>query len=119
MAYRDTVTADQLPTYYSQIRDQNGQVRFQNFEDKSVYDRYAAYVESVSSRNFVIDFGEKEAWAAFNVGQQEIDSLLGSEVRSRSTGSAEHIVNVCFRDLRLCQRDGCKYTGCRARWMVG
>jgi hypothetical protein len=119
MAYGETLTADQVPPYYSQIRDQNGQVRFQDFEDRSIYDKYAAYVESASSRNFVIDFGEREAWAAFNVGQQEIDGLLGSEVRSRSIGKAEPMVTVCFRDLRRCQRDGCKYTGCKVRWVVG
>lgn len=84
MAYRDTARADQVPPHYSQIRDANGQVRFRNFDDRSIFDEYAAYVESVSSRNFVIDFGEKEAWAAFDVGQREIDGLLGLEVRSCS-----------------------------------
>lgn len=82
MAYRDNARADRIPPYYSQIQDQNGQVRFRNFDDKAIFDEYAAYVESASSRNFVIDFGAEEAWAALDIGQYEIDRLLQSEVAS-------------------------------------
>jgi len=94
MDYRDTARADQVPSYYSQIQDQNGQVRFRNFDDKDTFDDYAAYVESATSRNFVLDFGEKEAWAAFNVGRCEIDGLLGSEVRGCPFCDVDNILTV-------------------------
>ena len=111
MAYRDTTRADQVPPYYSQIQDQNGQTRFRNFDDKATFDEYEAYVESTSSRNFVIDFGAEEAWAAFNVEKCEIDGLLGFEVGSRSFAIAGDKLSVCFRDLRRFRRDGCKCAG--------
>lgn len=103
--------ADQVPPYYSQISDQHGQMRFRNFDDKSTFDEYAAKVESASSRNFVIDFGPKEACAAFDVDQSEINGLLASEVRNGSVCSAMIRLTVLPRDLRHCQRDGCKCTG--------
>lgn len=108
MAYRDNTRADQIPPYYSQIQDPNGQVRFRNFDDKAIFDEYAAYVESASSRNFVIDFGTEEAWAAFDVGQCEIESLLRSEVRVHPSRSTADKLTARCRGLRRCRRDGCK-----------
>ena len=83
MSHEDTTRADQIPSYYSQFKDPTGQARFRNFDDKTTFDEYAVSVGSASSRNFVIDFGVDEAWAAFDIGQSEINGLLGSAVRGR------------------------------------
>lgn len=80
MTQTSTTEAGHVPSYYSQIQAPGEHVRFRNFDDKDTYAEYAGYVESATSRNFVLDFGAKEAWAAFNIGHREMDALLRSKV---------------------------------------
>jgi hypothetical protein len=89
MAHSDTAEADFVPPYYSLVQTVGDRVRFRNFDDRNTFAEYASYVESADSRNFVIDFGVKEAWAAFNIGQREMDGLLRSKVRRLSLSRQE------------------------------
>ena len=82
----DTTEADFVPPYHTLMEDLGSRVQFRNFDDKDIFNEYATYVESADSKNFVIDFGVKDARAAFNVGQREMDALLRSQVGSHRLG---------------------------------
>jgi hypothetical protein len=51
-------------------------VRFENFDTKATYDESLARVLDQKTRNFVIEFGRKEARIAFDLGAEDVKSLL-------------------------------------------
>ena len=51
---------------------------FDDLDNKAVYDQSLAKVLDESTRNFVVNFGQKEAKIAFNLGVDDLKALLKS-----------------------------------------
>ncbi|KAI9699132.1 MAG: hypothetical protein M1836_003321 [Candelina mexicana] len=68
-----------VPEYYVQPAVPTLSAKVKNFDDKEVFPRYATRAKAADSRNFVIDFGKDEAWAAFDLQLEEWLALLHKE----------------------------------------
>ena len=53
-----------------------GNTAFEDLDNKAIYDQSLAKVLDESTRNFVVDFGQKEAKIAFNLGVDDVNALL-------------------------------------------
>ncbi|OCL10498.1 hypothetical protein AOQ84DRAFT_426903 [Glonium stellatum] len=75
--FRPFPTTD-LPAYYTELND-DGIVRsIKNFDDDVHFEQFDHEVRSPNSRNFLIDFGDDEAWCAFDLEANSFTSLLKS-----------------------------------------
>ncbi|KAI9763886.1 MAG: hypothetical protein M1835_007699 [Candelina submexicana] len=68
-----------VPEYYVQPAVPTLSAKVKNFDDREVFPRYATRAKAADSRNFVIDFGKDEAWAAFDLQLEEWLALLHKE----------------------------------------
>ena len=69
-----------LPSYYQRLKSPKIQYSIKNFDKKSNFDQFNSDVASVSSRNFLVDYGDDEAYCAFDLSPQCIEELVNSEV---------------------------------------
>ncbi|KAE8145999.1 ADP-ribosylation factor [Aspergillus avenaceus] len=65
--------------YYSSFtRDLNIRNNFHDIDNEVQFRTYLGHLQDAQTRNFVLDFGNDDAWCAVNLGQDDIASLLRS-----------------------------------------
>ncbi|KAL1963525.1 hypothetical protein VTN77DRAFT_8106 [Rasamsonia byssochlamydoides] len=68
-------TAEQ---YYSSFTSSPGLgSKFHDIDDEAHFQSYMCSLQSTSTRNFVLDFGNDDAWCALNLDHDELKDLLG------------------------------------------
>jgi hypothetical protein len=75
-----------LPAYYTNLDNDIINEAIRNFDDPANLEYFSTAVSSARSRNFCIDFGDREAWCAFDLDASAYSSLLKSSVRERVHG---------------------------------
>ncbi|KAF1946140.1 hypothetical protein EJ02DRAFT_508973 [Clathrospora elynae] len=80
MAYpfRPTSPAEGLPAYYKDTCDENIQHCFRNFDLEGNFDLLDRQTRNPTSSNFCLDFGEEDAFCAFDLDAQSYTKLLNS-----------------------------------------
>lgn len=99
--------------YYSSLDDEGSLVeKFKNIDDKTQFYTAMRCLEDPLTRNFVLDFGNEEAWCASDLGTNELKLLLSKPVSSRHS---TWLIVETIRKSRpnMIQRDKCFGT----RWM--
>lgn len=67
--------------YYSSFTQKPSiQDKFRDIDDASNLKHYRALLQDPQARNFVLDFGNEDAWCAVNLDQEEIALLLRKPV---------------------------------------
>lgn len=77
--------------------------KFHDIDDKAYFANYMGRLQHQLTQNFVLDFGNEDAWCATNLKKDELTMLLGRPVcRSVSTrgvyGCLRCIASKMFRD---------------------
>ena len=81
------VSTTDLPAYYRELGDDRILRSIKNFDDDIHFEQFDHKVRNPNSRNFLIDFGDDEAWCAFDLEANSYTRLLRT--------------NVCFGILKL------------------
>lgn len=58
--------------------------RFHDIDEENHFKTYLRGLQSIDTRNFVLDFGNDDAWCALNLGNEDIATLLRKPVCYRS-----------------------------------
>ena len=67
--------------YYTSLDDEGSLVeRFKNIDDKTQFYTAMRRLEDPLTQNFVLDFGNEEAWCASDLGTNELKLLLSKPV---------------------------------------
>ncbi|KAF1915032.1 hypothetical protein BDU57DRAFT_576201 [Ampelomyces quisqualis] len=74
--FRPASPAEDLPTYYQDLGDENIQHCFRNFDNEQNFDRFDRQTRNPRSSNFCLDFGEQNAFCAFDLDAQSYSKLL-------------------------------------------
>jgi hypothetical protein len=74
--FRPASPAEDLPDYYTNLSDENIQHCFRNFDDERNFDLFDRQTRNPSSTNFCIDFGEDDAFCAFDLDAHAYSKLL-------------------------------------------
>jgi hypothetical protein len=74
--FRPASPAEDLPDYYNNLGDENIQHCFRNFDDERNFDLFDRQTRNPNSTNFCIDFGEDDAFCAFDLDAQSYSKLL-------------------------------------------
>ena len=77
-SFRPATVEDQLPTYYSDLGDEEITEAFRNFDVESNFDLFDRQTRSPNSTNFCVDFGDDEAYCAFDLGSDSFERLLNA-----------------------------------------
>ncbi|KAL4976317.1 hypothetical protein BDW66DRAFT_135164 [Aspergillus desertorum] len=71
---RSLMTAQE---YYSSFQHHpNIREKFRNIDDPAHFREYLALLRDVQTQNFVLDFGNEEAWCVVNLERQDLTALL-------------------------------------------
>ncbi|KAL4989283.1 hypothetical protein BDW68DRAFT_156950 [Aspergillus falconensis] len=70
---RSLMTAQE---YYSSFPHQNIREKFHDIDDPAHFREHLALLRDVQTQNFVLDFGNEDAWCAVNLEQQDLTALL-------------------------------------------
>ena len=83
MADFTTSWAFQKPSsYYASFqRRPSLSIKFCDIDDKVNFQDYLRFLQDVNTHNFVLDFGNEDAWCGVNLEQEDIAALLGAPVR--------------------------------------
>jgi hypothetical protein len=54
--------------------------KFRNIDDESCFYAYVRRLRDAQTQNFVMDFGNDDAWCAMNLGQEDFGLLLRKPV---------------------------------------
>jgi len=83
--------------YYSSFEKQPHLCdKFRDIDDEASFLTYLHLLEDAHTRNFVLDFGNEDAWCAVNLEREDIASLLRSPVSiDRSRQKKRLLRNVC------------------------
>jgi len=76
----ETLADDDIPAYYTGMRSEQLRESVKNFDDPANLEFFNNAVTSARSRNFFIDFGDDEAWAAFDLEAAPYNRLIKSPV---------------------------------------
>lgn len=67
--------------YYSSLeRRPHLYDKFHDIDDKAYFMAYSKLLGEAQTQNFVLDFGNEDAWCAVNLEKEDIASLLRSPV---------------------------------------
>jgi len=69
-----------IPAYYAKLENDLLSESIRNFDDPANLDYFSTAVSSARSRNFFIDFGDNEAWSAFDLDASAFSKLIKSPV---------------------------------------
>lgn len=68
--------------YYSRFKsNSNLQEKFHDIDDEAQFRAYLSYLQDARTRNFMLDFGNDDAWCAVDLEEEDIATLLRSAVR--------------------------------------
>jgi hypothetical protein len=73
--------ADDIPDYYRDLENEALLGAIRNFDDPKNLQFFSNAVSSHRSRNFFLDFGDREAWCGFDLEPASLVSLLKARVR--------------------------------------
>ncbi|KAF2832831.1 hypothetical protein CC86DRAFT_414443 [Ophiobolus disseminans] len=76
--FRPASPAEDLPAYYQDLSDENIQHSFRNFDTERNFDLFDRQTRNPRSNNFCLDFGEDDAFCAFDLDAQSYSKLLSS-----------------------------------------
>lgn len=76
--FRPAEPAEDLPTYYQELGDEAIQHCFRDFDLERNFDLFDRQTRNPRSRNFCLDFGEHEAFCAFDLDASSYDKLLNA-----------------------------------------
>jgi hypothetical protein len=76
--FRPAAPAESLPAYYNDLSDETIQHCFRNFDNVGNFDLFDRQTRNPKSANFCLDFGEQEAFCAFDLDAQAYSKLLAS-----------------------------------------
>jgi hypothetical protein len=68
--------AEDLPDYYADLQDEDITASFQNFDIGRNFDVFDRQTRNPKSSNFCLDFGDDDAWCAFDLGSASYKRLL-------------------------------------------
>lgn len=75
---RSASPARDLPAYYNDLRDEDITVAFRNFDVDHEFEALDRQTRNPSARNFCMDFGDDDAWCAFDLGSKSLERLVRS-----------------------------------------
>ncbi|KAF2264577.1 hypothetical protein CC78DRAFT_516793 [Lojkania enalia] len=67
---------EKIPTYYQDLNDDDITAAFKNFDLESNFELFDRQTRDPNSSNFCIDFGDDDAWCAFDLGSDSCSRLL-------------------------------------------
>ncbi|KAF2255498.1 hypothetical protein BU26DRAFT_212 [Trematosphaeria pertusa] len=76
--FRPASPAEELPAYYQDLRDEDILASFRDFDNERNFDLFDRQTRNPRSSNFCIDFGDDEAYCAFDLGSDSYSRLLSS-----------------------------------------
>lgn len=74
-----------LLDYYGDMSDTSASVDFRNLDDADEIDTLVGRLQSSSTKNFLVDFGDDDAYVAFNLFRPTVQELLETERPDRLT----------------------------------
>jgi hypothetical protein len=74
--FRPASPAEELPAYYQDLKDEEIQAAFRNFDIDRNFDLFDRQTRNANSSNFCIDFGDDDAWCAFDLGSDSYSRLV-------------------------------------------
>ena len=80
----DSRTVRSASEYYSSLNGhQDGDLgsKFGNIDDAQNFTHYMGLLRDAETTNFVLDFGDKDAWCATNLEEKDVAKLLARPVR--------------------------------------
>lgn len=79
MCFSDSTMAHD---YYASIDSEGSLVeKFKDIDDKTQFSYAMRRLQDPLTRNFVLDFGDEDAWCASDLNRNEIELLLSKPVR--------------------------------------
>ncbi|KAK5007976.1 hypothetical protein LTR16_005618 [Cryomyces antarcticus] len=76
----ETSTDPQLPEYYQQIGVTQLLEEFKNLDGRVNFELFERAVGNPKTRNFVVDFGDEEAWCGFDLAVDAFNGLLEAKI---------------------------------------
>jgi hypothetical protein len=76
--FRPPSPAEDLPPYYNDLGDENIQHSFRNFDTPATFDAFDRQTRNPLSKNFCLDFGEHDAYCAFDLSASSYAKLLAA-----------------------------------------
>lgn len=70
------ISTTDLPAYYRELGDDDILRSIKNFDEDIHFEQFDHKVRNPNSRNFLIDFGDDEAWCAFDLEANSFTRLL-------------------------------------------
>lgn len=77
-SFRPPPPAEELPPYYQDLGDDDISASFKNFDDERNFDFFDGQTRDPRSSNFCIDFGDDDAFCAFDLGSDSVSRLLST-----------------------------------------
>ena len=87
-----------LPSYYQRPGCQEIQKSIKDLDLKSNFNKFCSDVSNVSSQNFLVDYGDDQAYCAFDLSPASIQKLVDTDVRLTIYEEVS-IFNLCFSAL--------------------
>ncbi|KAF1972924.1 hypothetical protein BU23DRAFT_554767 [Bimuria novae-zelandiae CBS 107.79] len=75
---RPASPAEKLPPYYEDLCDEEITASFRDFDQARNFDLFDRQTRNPRSSNFIIDFGDDEAYCAFDLGSNSVSRLLST-----------------------------------------
>ncbi|KAF1953327.1 hypothetical protein CC80DRAFT_527324 [Byssothecium circinans] len=76
--FRPASAAEELPSYYQDLDDDDISYSFRDFDNERNFDLFDREMRNPRSSNFCLDFGDDEAFCAFDLGAHSISKLLAA-----------------------------------------
>jgi hypothetical protein len=76
--FRPASPAEDLPAYYQDLEDDEVLESFRNFDDERNFDLFDRQIRNPRSNNFCVDFGDDDAFCAFDLGSDSFRRLLST-----------------------------------------
>ncbi|KAK3203703.1 hypothetical protein GRF29_106g386842 [Pseudopithomyces chartarum] len=77
--FRPASPAEELPSYYEDLCDPEILSSFRDFDNTRNFDLFDRQTRNPRSSNFVVDFGDDDAYCAFDLGADSISRLLSAQ----------------------------------------
>jgi len=76
--FRPASAAEELPTYYQDLCDEEISWSFRDFDIEGNFELFDRQTRNPHSNNFCIDFGDDDAYCAFDLGADSFSRLLSA-----------------------------------------
>jgi hypothetical protein len=76
--FRPTTPAENLPSYYQDLNDDDILYSFRNLDNAKNFDVFDRQTRNPRSSNFCLDFGDDDAFCAFDLGADSISRLIST-----------------------------------------